>query len=191
MPPPGDLREGSTRRDPSWLLLVAAALLIARVIAGFYEKQEPGPSPFQFQGQIRTSRQSALPPATLERPDLVAWRSIEAGPAEAAGTGRPILYDFTAAWCGPCRLLNREVFSDAASAAFINQHFVPVRVLDRSREDGRNPADIDALQSRFRITGFPTLVVLPPGGRAPIVMDGYRGKEGTMAALQAAAERAN
>ena len=190
MPPPVDETGGSTRRDPLLLLAVAAALLVARVILGFtdHTAAEPGQSPFQMHGSFSTgSTRMTTPPDVPAGPDMVQWRSIAEGTTEGPRSGRPILYDFTAAWCPPCRALNREVFADPASAAFINQHFTPVRVLDRSREEGRNPPEVEALQERYQITGFPTLVVVHPGGDPPIVLDGYGGKAVTMGALEKAA----
>jgi uncharacterized protein YyaL (SSP411 family) len=71
--------------------------------------------------------------------------------------------------------MGREVFADRKSAATINAMFVPVRVLDRQREDGRNSPDVVALQQRYQVEAFPTLVVVSPGGR-PEKIEGYPGR---------------
>lgn len=158
---------GPTRGDPRGLLAVAAALLVVRVILGIHESHNP---PL--------------------RPDLVRWRPAATAAAEARAQGRPVLYDFTAEWCAPCRAMEREVFADAEGAAFINGRFVPVRVLDRQREQGRNPPLVDSLQARFHVTGFPTLVVVPPRGGEPVTLDGYAGKGATLTRLAEAAGHA-
>ena len=64
--------------------------------------------------------------------------------------------------------------------------FLPVRVLDRMREDGRNAPAVDSLQRRFRVSSFPTLVVVPHGGGDPVVIVGYEGKRSTIQRLRAA-----
>jgi thiol:disulfide interchange protein len=109
--------------------------------------------------------------------DRIQWRPIAGAAAAAHQAGRPLLYDFSAAWCGPCRLMQREMFSDARIADQINRAFVPVHVVDRSREDGRNPPEVDALQARFRIEAFPTVIVVSPDGGDPVVFEGYGGRD--------------
>ncbi|MEK7270644.1 MAG: thioredoxin family protein [Planctomycetota bacterium] len=158
---------GPTGRDPRALLVLAAALLVARVVLGIHENRNPPP-----------------------RPDLVRWRPAATAEAEARAQGRPLLYDFTAEWCGPCRAMEHQVFADAEGAAFINGRFVPVRVQDRQREEGRNPPLVDSLQARFHITGFPTLGVVPPQGGEPVTLDGYAGKSITLTRLAEAAGHA-
>src|SRR5262245_43492523 len=164
MPPDEAGRAGSTRARPTWLLIAAAALFVARVGTGLYEERHP--------------------PST---PDLVSWQPIEGAEARALQEHRAVLYDFTAEWCPPCRLMQQEVFSDAEAAREIDHLYVPVRVLDRQREEGHNPALVDSLQKRYKVDSFPTLVIVPANGGAPIVTAGYGGREQTIQRLRTAA----
>jgi thiol:disulfide interchange protein len=178
MPPPGtDVPErgsragrhaDSTRRDPLLLLIVAALLLALRVVLGFHE----------------APRQSPAEAGPLSGADLVHWRTLEAAVAEARATDRPLLYDFTAEWCPPCRLMQRQVFADPQAAAEIESRFVPVRVLDRQREEGRNAPRVDSLQARYRVNAFPTLVVAGVDGREVTRIEGFMGREATLGQLR-------
>ena len=161
-------RAGSPRRDPVLLLAVAALLLVLRVVLGFHETPPP----------------EATPSDALSGADAVQWRTLEAGLAEAGATNRPILYDFTAEWCPPCRLLQREVFADPRAAAEIESRFVPVRVLDRQREEGRNARWVDSLQARYRVNSFPTLIIAGVDGRESTRIEGYLGRDATLGQLR-------
>jgi len=115
----------------------------------------------------------------------VHWVSIEEGEKEWQKGQKPILYDFCAAWCGPCNAMKEQVFYDQATADKINEFFIPVRVLDRSREDGRNPDEIQALDVKYNIHYFPTLVVRMQGDQ-PQIQEGYGGPGPTVKFLQGA-----
>jgi thiol:disulfide interchange protein len=150
----------STRGRPTVLLTLAAGLLIARIAIGAYDAHHP-------------------PPVG----GLVHWRAPDAAEAAAATEGRPILYDFSAAWCQPCQQMEREVFADAEAADFINKTYVPVRVADEDQA-----AISTALRLRHRVEGLPTLLVVRAGDVRPFRIEGYDGKRRTVAFLKRAAE---
>ena len=120
---------------------------------------------------------------TSEGPGLVAWQPREKAAALAQASRKPILYEFSAEWCGPCKLLERD-FADSAVAAKINGGYVPTHIVDRIREEGRNPADIEELQRRFDISGFPAIVAVAPDGRLLGKQEGYAGRARLMRFLE-------
>lgn len=117
---------------------------------------------------------------------LVKWTAPERAVATARASGKPILYDFTAEWCAPCKMLDRDGWADARIASLVNDSFVPARIVDRTREDGKNAPWIDALQQRYRVNAFPTLVVAAPDGREIAIAQGFNGKEKLVAFLEGA-----
>ncbi|MEP6769538.1 MAG: thioredoxin family protein [Acidobacteriota bacterium] len=139
---------------PVLLLLLAAAALVYRLGTGIADRRA---------GEAGNG--------------LVTWRPMTSAPGAASAAAMPVLYDFTAAWCPPCRRLDAEGWDDVAIARRVNIEFMPVRVMDRQREDGKNTPAIDALQRKYRITSFPTLIAADGSGRELARMEGYAGKE--------------
>lgn len=127
--------------------------------------------------------------AGANAPEIVKWRSIAAGEAEAKKSGKPVLYFFTADWCGPCHLLEQQVFARKDVADRIAKDFVPIVVRDRMRETGTNPPEMLALADRYGLRGFPTLVVSRPGFDKGITMEGWDGPEAAIEFLKLGRQR--
>lgn len=157
---------GSTRRDPMLLWLVAGVLFVARIVTGVYEAQNP-----------------------VREPDLVSWVEFDRATLTAENAGRPILYDFSAEWCGPCQRMRDEVFTDEKTARGISAMVVPVKVVDTQRELGHNAAWVDSLQRAHKVTAFPTLIVVDAKGRAIDRLEGYPGSQQLVQWLSTASAR--
>lgn len=132
-------------------------------------------------------RQPAGPRKAPVRNELSEWTTLDLAIAESRRNGKPVLIDFNADWCPPCRRMKQEVFEDGAHAATVRSAVIPVSIVDRAREEGQNPAGIEDLQREYRITAFPTLIVFSPAtGRAERAQ-GYRDAGTTVAWITSAA----
>lgn len=148
------------RALPVWLVILTALLIVARVVSIKYP--------------VKSDTDVVRPTSSRE---LVRWTPIELASAAAQRSHRPILYEFSAEWCGPCHLLEREVFMDAALAAKINNRYIAVKVIDRQHEDGHNVPAVQQLMDRYAVNGFPTVVIASADGQPRDKVLGYRGRD--------------
>jgi thiol:disulfide interchange protein DsbD len=79
--------------------------------------------------------------------------------AEAGRLGRPVLIDFYADWCIPCKELDKFVFSDPDIIS-VSQDFMMVKA---DLTTARNPQVVH-LRQKYRVRGIPTLVFLTSRG---------------------------
>jgi len=122
-----------------------------------------------------------------QRSEFSQWTTLESAIAESQRNGKPIMIDFNADWCPPCRRMKEEVFQDGAHASALQTLVIPVSVVDRAREDGRNPPDIEDLQRRCQVEAFPTLIVFSPASGRVMRTKGYGDAEATVAWITEAA----
>jgi thiol:disulfide interchange protein len=121
--------------------------------------------------------------AALPARKLVKWRAIEGAVAAAAAEHKPILYDFSATWCGPCKEMEKKVFADGDAAKLINGRFVPVRV-----DDDDKSAAAAALREQYDVAALPTLLVVHDPKGEPRRHEGFNYKGETVAFLKGALE---
>ena len=93
---------------------------------------------------------------------VLHWLPTEAaGLAHARVRGKPVVMDFTADWCLPCREFEVSVFSRPAVAALLTD-FVLVKI-DLTREDEDDA--LPGLKDRYGVSTLPAVRFLAPGGQ--------------------------
>jgi thiol:disulfide interchange protein DsbD len=80
--------------------------------------------------------------------------------SEAVEKQKPVIIDFSAAWCAPCRELDEVTFHDREVVKQAEQDFFMIKV-DLTRKG--NP-DSDRLLQKYGIKGVPTIVFLDKQG---------------------------
>jgi thioredoxin-related protein len=84
----------------------------------------------------------------------------------AKAQNKPIFLDAYTDWCGWCKVMDKETFSNAEVASVMNAAFVNVKM---EMETG---GGID-VSMKYRITGFPTFMVFSPDGTPTYRTAGY------------------
>jgi thioredoxin-related protein len=87
---------------------------------------------------------------------------------QAKAQKKLVLLDFTGSdWCGYCKLLDKEVFTQQSFKDFANKNYIQVTV--DFPQQKQLPDEVkqqnDALGNQFKIDGYPTLIVLDADGK--------------------------
>ena len=94
----------------------------------------------------------------------VAWQDYETAQKAAQGQSRKFLLYFYTDWCGYCRKLDKETFSDKAVADYINSNFIPVRI---------NSEKMPKIAGRYSVSGVPDLRFVSAKGEDIARWPGY------------------
>jgi protein disulfide-isomerase len=112
-------------------------------------------------GFAKTAKPSKKTPAKSAAPKWLT--SHKQALALAKKTGKPILINFGAVWCGPCHMMEDEVFKKASFAPE-GKKWVLLKIDMDKHPD---------LASHYNAQILPTLVALTPKGRPASLQRGY------------------
>jgi thioredoxin-like negative regulator of GroEL len=88
---------------------------------------------------------------------------------KAKATGRPVLIDFWAEWCGWCHRLDQTTYVDPEVTKLVGSDFVPLKI---DTEAGKRSTEI---AYKYGVQSLPTIAFLSPSGRPIGRVDSYQG----------------
>lgn len=90
-----------------------------------------------------------------------------------------IFLDAYTTWCGPCRMMDKDVFPDKALGKYYNKHFINAQV-DMEGEEGL------ALGRKYKVKAYPSLLFINGAGEVVHRLVGYHDAEQLLEAGEAA-----
>ena len=140
---------GKTVRSISLLVLALASM-----VASGQAQAKPN--------HLRGQTSPYLKRAVSQPVDWYPW-SAEAF-KRAIELDRPILLDVGAVWCPWCSLMDRDTYTNFATAEYINHHFVPIKVDFDAAPD--LVAQLQRAQAILNLTaGLPLTSFITPDGK--------------------------
>ena len=110
----------------------------------------------------------------------VNWVTLAEAIELAKSNNKPIFIDFTAEWCGWCKVMDQKTFTQPDVVAFMNNNFITVKLDYDSKEkldffgDSMTAREIADL---YKVPGLPTILLLSHDSKKSKKLVGYKKPE--------------
>src|SRR2546421_11430127 len=99
--------------------------------------------------------------------DELSWQQVL---GKAKTENKFVFVDCFATWCGPCKLMDKEVYPKESVGNYINEKFISVKAqMDTSKQDNGQVknwyASARDLRQQYKVTAFPTYLFFTPEGK--------------------------
>lgn len=127
--------------------------------------------------------------AMAQEQETINWMSIEEAEARCAEAPRMVFIDVYTDWCGWCKRMDKDTFSNPVIAKYMNNHFYAVKLNAETsdtitfqgqqyvgyvREDGRNGSHRLARTLLKGRMSYPSYVIMNEEMKALQVIGGYQ-----------------
>lgn len=93
-----------------------------------------------------------------------SWKEIL---ERAKQEDKTVFVDFYTSWCGPCKMMEKEIFGEKKVGDYYNQHFICCQI---DGEKGEGPD----LVKKYKVTAYPTFLYLNGEGQVVYQFSGAR-----------------
>ena len=160
------------------LLSVLVALALVLNACNTTSTKSEGEKPAVTESATPAASEAETPPAEATasaEPGIqftdAAWKTHL---AKAKAENKLVFLDAYTSWCGPCKMLQKNVFTQSTVGDFFNKEFINVKV---DMEKGEGPD----LALQYPLEGYPTLFFIDGDGKVVKKVLGYISPEELLA----------
>lgn len=88
--------------------------------------------------------------------------------AKAKEENKVLFIDAYTSWCGPCKRMSKNVFTDANVGKYFNDNFINLKIDIEQDEDGPYVA------RKYNVSFYPSLIFIKPDGSLIKLEIGYK-----------------
>jgi thioredoxin-related protein len=126
--------------------------------------------------------------------DQIKWLKFEEAIAANAQSPKMLLVDVYTDWCGWCKKMDKDTFTDPKVIAHINSNFYAVKM---NAEDTKRTFEFmgkeyteATMAATMRVRSYPNFVIIEPKLQNIAQLPGYRGPDAFLAGLTELIEKA-
>lgn len=131
---------------------------------------------------------------SVKAQDQIKWLKFEEAIAANAQNPKMLLVDVYTDWCGWCKKMDKDTFTDPKVIAHINNNFYAVKM---NAEDTQRKFDFMGkeyteaqMAASMRVRSYPNFVIIEPKLQNIAQLPGYRGPDAFLEALTELIEKA-
>ncbi|OQP47883.1 thioredoxin family protein [Niastella populi] len=128
------------------------------------------------EAQVQTQEENKTSVEGIEWTKGLNWKQIF---NKAKKEKKYVFFDCHATWCGPCKGMERDVFTDKQVVEFYNKHFISVRLqMDRTQHDDSNTRKLynvaNMVNKKYGVPAYPTFLYFSSDGKIVYRDQGYK-----------------
>ncbi len=94
----------------------------------------------------------------------IQWTDIETAMERSKKDGKPVFVDVYTDWCGWCKVMDKNTFSNAEIIEYVNKNYHAVKLNAEKNEvltfGGQNMSPAQLSRDVFKVRGYPTIVFI-------------------------------